>query len=307
MNKNYIQKLLNYLILSLTLITSVYSQDAGNSGLSFLKLGASAKSISAADIGLLNSDPASVFYNPAAVNLQNSASLMFTHQIWIQDLTSEILGANFSLFGLPFAIGVNTTKIKGFEIRTKPSAEPDGLFNANYFYGSISSGFTIIENLEFGVTIKYLYESLLSDDASGTGYDFGLIYSDLIQNLNVGFSMRNLGSMDALKTEKTKLPSDFIVNSTYKYDIDNSSFSFLPIFGIQKYLETENLHLHLGTDILYSKQFAVRLGYITGYESKGLTAGAGFYWNGFNVDYAFTPFKYGLGNANTITLTYSFK
>ena len=281
-------------------------QTAGNTGLSFLKIGASAKSIAASDIGFLNSDAASVYYNPASVNLQKSASVMFTHQMWIQDLTSEIVNANFTFWGLPIAVGVNTTKIKGFEIRTKPSSEPDGTFNVNYFYGNLSTGFTLVENLEFGVTIKYLYESLLSDDASGTGYDFGLIYTNLVENLNVGASVRNLGSMNALRTEKTKLPSDFIINSTYNIELENSSLELMPVIGVQKYLDVDNLHIHVGSEIVYDKQFALRVGYVTAYEAKGISAGAGFYWNGFNIDYAFTPFSYGIGNANTFSLVYTF-
>ena len=303
-----IQTSINKTIILFIIISSsmLLAQNAGNAGLSFLKIGASARSIASSDIGLLNSDPSSVYYNPAAVNLQTSASVMFTHQMWIQDLTSEIITANFTFWGLPFSFGVNTTKVKGFEIRTKPTAEPDGNFNANYFYGNISTGFSIIQNLEFGVTIKYLYEGLLSDDASGTGYDFGLLYTNLIDNLNVGASIRNLGSMNALRNEKTKLPADFIINSTYKLAFDNSSIDVLPVVGIQKYLDVDNLHIHIGNEVVYDKQFSLRLGYITGYESKGITAGAGFYWNSLNIDYAFTPFGYGIGNANTISLVYTF-
>jgi len=284
----------------------ILAQSAGNSGLSFLKNGPSASSISSSDIGLLNSDPSSVFYNPASITLQSAPSIMFTHQAWIQDINSEILNANFSLFGLPFAIGVNTTKISGFEARINPTDTPDAVFNINYFYGSLSTGFNLYKNLEFGFTIKYLHESLLSDDASGTGYDFGLLYSDLIDNLTLGASLRNLGSMSALREEKTKLPTDLIVNATYQLNFKNASFDILPVVGIQKYLDTDDIHIHVGAQTTYDKQFSLRLGYVTGYDSKGFAAGLGVYWSGFNIDYAFTPFSYGIGNANTITLAYTF-
>ncbi len=284
----------------------IYSQDAGNNGLSFLKIGASARGIGASDIGMLDSDPSSVFYNPAAINQQETESVLFTHQAWIQDLSSEIINANFSILELPFSFGVNTTKITGFEVRTTPTDIPDTKFDVNYFYGSLSTGFSLFKNLDFGVTIKYLYEGLLSDDASGTGYDLGLMYSDVIENLTVGASIRNLGSMEKLRHESTELPSDFILNATYKLKISNSDFRFLPVVGIQKYLEQDDIHIHAGTEAIYDEQFIVRVGYVTGYESKGLTAGAGFYWAGFNIDYAYTPFSFGIGNASTISLMYTF-
>ncbi|MDX1700580.1 MAG: PorV/PorQ family protein [Melioribacteraceae bacterium] len=287
-------------------VATIFAQDAGNTGLSFLKIGPSARSIGAGDLGFLDSDPSSVFHNPASVTQQSSEGVQFTHQGWIQDLTSEILHANFSMIGLPFTVGVNTTKISGFEARTLPTDTPDATFNANYFYGSLSTGFNLIDNVEFGISIKYLYESLLSDDASGTGYDFGLLYTDLIENLVIGASIRNLGSMEELRNEKTKLPSDLIVNARYSFEFENSQFGFSPIAGIQKYLEQDKIHLHVGTEASYDEQFFLRAGYVSGYDSKGLTTGAGFYWNGFNIDYAYTPFSYGIGNANTISLMYTF-
>ncbi len=176
-SKNFMIK--KILTLLLILAYPFLAQDAGKTGVSFLKIGPSAKNISVSDIGLLNADLSSVHYNPATINLLQSSTVQFTHQSWIQDMTSEIVNANFSLFGLPFAIGVNTTKISDFEIRTKPTDSPDATFNVSYFYGSLSTGFNLYDKLDFGFTIKYLYESLLSDDASGTGYDLGLVYSDL--------------------------------------------------------------------------------------------------------------------------------
>ena len=166
-------------------------------------------------------------------------------------------------------VGVNTTKISGFEIRTKPTETPDATFNVNYFYGSLATGFTLYDKLDFGFTIKYLYESLLSDDASGTGYDLGLIYSDLIDDLTVGASIRNLGSMDKLRNEKTKLPTDLIINAVYEIKLESASLNFLPVIGVQKYLELDDLHFHVGSDIMYDNQFSIRLGYVTGFEAKG--------------------------------------
>ena len=294
-------------IFILTFFTSIlFAQSAGNTGLSFLKIGSSARTIATSDIGFLNGDVSSVFYNPASVNFQESAGVIFTHQAWIQDVTSEIVNANFSLFGLPFSIGANTTKIKNFEVRTIPTENPDATFNVNYFYGSLSSGFNLYENLYFGFTIKYLYESLFTDDAGGTGYDLGLVYNDLIDNLKLGFSLRNLGSMDNLRNEKTKLPMDFIANASYQLTFENSLITLNPLFGVQKYSETDNLHIHAGTEVIYDNQFSLRAGYVSGFEAKGLSVGAGFFFKGFNIDYALTPFSYGLGSASTISLQYTF-
>lgn len=286
---------------------STFAQNAGLNGLSFLKVGASAKSIGTSDIGLLSDDISSVYYNPAAVNLQKNSSVMFTHQAWIQDVSSEVINAGFSFWDMPFTLGVNTTKVKGFEVRTIPSDTPDSEFDADFFFASLSTGANIYADFSVGFTIKYLYESMLTDDASGFGYDFGMMYKSILPNMNLGLSLRNLGSMNKLRDEETQLPSDIIVNATYFYRLEDSSFDFKPVVGIQKYLDVDEVHIHAGTSIEYDEVVNLHLGYVSGYESKGLSAGLGFLWKNFTVEYAITPFSYGLGNASTITLLYNFK
>ena len=78
------------------------------------------------------------------------------------------------------------------------------------------------------------------------------------------------------------------------------------IGGFQKYIDTDDTHIHVGGEIFYDNLIALRLGYISGYEAKGLTAGLGVYWQGINFDYAFTPYSYGLGTGHTISLMYTF-
>ncbi|MBK8945713.1 MAG: PorV/PorQ family protein [Ignavibacteriae bacterium] len=292
--------------LNFIIVFSVFAQNAGESGLSFLKIGPSAKTIAVSDIGFLDGNVSSVYYNPAAVNLNNTASIMFSHQAWIQDLSCQVVGSNFILWGIPLSISANTTKIKDFEVRTQPSEKPQSTFDVNYFYGNLSSGFGLTENIYFGFSIKYLYESIFTDDATGFGYDLGLIYADIFENLNFGLSVRNLGNMNNLRFEKTKLPSDLLLNATYKFSVESASLEIIPVFGIQNYFDAEIIHIHFGSEIGYDKQFFLRLGYVNGIESRNISFGAGVFYNGFNLDYAFTPFNYNIGNANTISLQYVF-
>lgn len=283
-----------------------FAQSAGSTGLSFLKNGIDARTIGSGDIGFLDSDPSAVYYNPAAINNYRSETVMFTHQAWIQDISSQIFNANFTLIGLPFSLGLNSTSISGFEVRTKPSDTPDANFDVNYFSGSLTTGFSLNEEIKFGITIKYLYESLLSDDAVGMAYDFGLIYNELVDNLTIGASIRNLGSMEKLRNEKTNLPSNILLNAVYEYEIDRTQFEIIPVAGIVKYFDQDNIHIHSGAEISYQKQFTLRFGYLTGYEAKGFSTGLGISWNSLNINYAYTPFSYALGNANTFSIMYQF-
>jgi len=296
------------LLITILLSTSImFAQSAGKSGLAFLKLGFGARNVAMGDLGVATAnDVTALNYNPALIsNFQNS-QLVFTHNELIQDSRSELFGASFSLFNLPFAVGINTTTISDIEIRTQPG-EAQSKFNVNYFYASLSTGFNVTENLSLGVTAKYLNENLFLAEANGFGFDFGASYKNIIEGLNIGASLRNIGSMNELLHEKTELPVDLRIGAAYNMPLESLESDVTVTGGFQKYTETEDSHIHFGGEFLFKKMFAVRAGYMTGYESKALTAGLGVFWNSINFDYAFAPYDYDLGSSHTISLMYNFK
>lgn len=294
-------------LLFVLLITSaVFAQSAGNSGLSFLKVGFSARNIAMGDLGVATAnDVSALYYNPALIADYSTSQLTFTHNQWIQDVASEMFGASFPLFGLPFAVGLNTTSITGFEMRTQPG-EPESTFDVHYFYGSLSTGFYVSDNISTGLTMKYLYENLFSDDASGVGFDFGLRYKDVIEGLDLAASYSNVGSMNSLRYEETKLPADLRVGAAYKFPLEQIQSNIILTGGVQKYTDTDDTHIHLGGEVFYNNLIAIRGGYMSGYDSKGLTLGLGLLWNNINFDYAYVPFEYGLGDSHIISLMYTF-
>jgi hypothetical protein len=209
------------------------------------------------------------------------------------------------MFNLPFAVGFNVTTVSDIEVRERPG-EPISKFNANYFFGSLSSGFNVIDNLDFGATFKYLYEGLLNDEATGYGFDFGLNYFTPIDGLTASTVIKNIGSMSALRNESTKLPAEFRFGGAYDFTLNSAMLDFVVVTEFQKYLDTDDIHINGGGEIIYNKTFAGRVGYQTGYESRGITGGVGIMWGNFSFDYAYMPFSLGLGNANLFSLQFKF-
>lgn len=285
---------------------SVYSQTAGNTGLSFLKYGFGARNIAMGDAGTaLSNDLTGLFYNPAKLALTDKSEVLFMHNQWIQDVSSEVIGAKTVLWGIPFAVGFNVTSIDGIEYREIPG-EPITEFDANYFYGSLSTGFFVTDDISVGTGVKYLYEGLLNDEASGFGFDFGVNYLLPYKGLSASAVVRNVGSMNALRNEETKLPAELRIGTAYTYSMEEAKFDFTGGAEFQKYLDTEDNHFNFGGEVLYNKLIAARAGYQTGYESRGFTAGIGLMWGNLKFDYAFLPFSYGLGNANLFSLQFKF-
>ncbi|MCK9279422.1 MAG: PorV/PorQ family protein [Melioribacteraceae bacterium] len=297
------KKLLVILLLAAT-ITS--AQSAGATGLSFLKLGSGARNIGIADFGSMNgNDISNYFYNPALIALNNTTRFSFTHNQQLFDLGSSSISVASNVWGLPLALNVNTTSVDNIEIRSQ-SGPATATFNANFFAATLGSGFKFDDNLSAGIAIKFIYEEMLNQDASGLGFDFGIVYKGFVENLSLGTSLRNIGSMSELAKESTNLPSDFRFGGEYSYPLESAKLNLIGLAGFQKYLEEDNSHIHTGLEVIYDDFFAIRGGYITGYESKSLTAGFGVQWKGFKIDYAYVPFEYGLGDNTSFTVSYTF-
>jgi hypothetical protein len=230
---------------------------------------------------------------------------MFMHNEWIQDVRSEVGGMKWNMFSLPWAVGFNVTSVDEIEVRQIPG-EPVSTFDANYFFMSLSSGFTVIDDLDFGATIKYLYEGILNDQANGLGFDFGFAYQTSVEGLSASAVMKNFGSMNALRNEETKLPTEVRIGPAYKFKIERAKLELIGAVEFQKYLDTENIHFNNGLDVVYDQLIALRMGYQSGYESRGFTAGLGLMWGNLRFDYAYMPFSLGLGNANLFSLQFKF-
>ncbi len=295
-----------FVILVLIFTSIILAQSAGSAGLSFLKNGSGARNIALGDLGVVgNYNISSVYYNPAVIGKLESSQIIFNHQQSMQDVTSDYFSGNAELLGIPLALSVNTTSVSDIEVRTGPGIA-SSTFNAQYSFASLSTGFNFDENIFFGATVRLLYESLLSDDATGYGFDFGGIYTNFIDGFDLGISIRNLGTMDELRNEATELPADLRIGVSHSRELQSIDSKLLLVGGIQKYTATDDTHIHAGAEILFRDFIALRGGYISGYESKGITAGFGVIWSGLNFDYAYAPYDFGLGDAHTISLMYSF-
>ena len=294
------------LIITMALISVSFSQTGGNSGLQFLKLGFGARNVALGDAGsAFSNDLTALFYNPAKLADNSSSEVMFMHNSWIQGVRSELAGAKTSVFGLPVAIGLNVTNINDIEVRTQPG-DPLSKFNANYFSGSIGTGFKVASRLDAGFSIKYLYENIFVDDANGMAFDLGLNYHTPIDGLELAASVRNLGSMNALRNVSTKLPTEIRGGTSYKVELPGSKLDLIGGVEFLSYTRDKENHLNLGGEITYDNTFSIRGGYQSGYITKEYTYGMGLIWGNLKLDYAYVPFKLGLGDASMFSIQFKF-
>jgi hypothetical protein len=215
-----------------------------------------------------------------------------------------MLAAKFSLFGLKLGLGLNSTRVGEIEVRDRPGAALS-TFTADFMAISLGTGFNISEKFSAGLALKYLYEGMFYEDATGFAVDLSGRYS-VNESLFITAAIRNLGAMNELKTVATKLPADFRIGGGYNFVLPQNKLTFTTGLEVQKFLSTDDIHINAGVEAVYDGLLALRLGYQSLYEAKGLTTGIGIYWNRLAFDYALTPFGQDLGLGHTFSVKLGF-
>lgn len=288
-----------YLAFFLLPIQQSFSQ-AGNSGLSFLKIGVGARSLAMGDIMTLDKpDPSSLYHNPASMGLSNHSMLMLMHREWVEDTRIEYFGALIPVGKFRFGVGINLTSVDNIEIRTVPGPSQGTFSSKNSTLGlSASYGF---DNISFGFTGKFLYEKFLIDEATGYALDIGAIYNTPWM-FQIGLAINNIGSMNALRIESSKLPTMIRIGGSTAFNIKDINSAIVAVTEFVSVFREQKSHIHIGTEFCYQDMFSLRAGIQTNYQSRFFSTGVGFKYNIFAVDYAFVPFEYDFGSTHTISV-----
>ncbi len=196
------------LLVIFTMVSYLAAQDAGKTGLAFLKIGVDARAAGMGDAYTsIARDAASTYWNPAGLALTNANSVVLTHNSWLQDVNHEFIAVQMFNGKHNIALSLNMIFVSGIELRDNRATEtPYGETSAHNVALADSYATTIFEDWKIGTQIKYLYEKYYLESADGVAFDLGLMHEQLIEDLNWGFVIQNIGSMAKLRNESTPLP-----------------------------------------------------------------------------------------------------
>jgi hypothetical protein len=292
------------ILLIIPIAVNAQNDGAASTGLSFLKLGAGARALAMGEaFSSVSNDATAFIYNPARLVIGDKGNVSFMHNFSVQDLSTDFIAAKFpSGKKLAFGLGVFTTGVNDIEIRNTPGAVVE-TFDSRNFSAGLSVAYMVANNVSVGITGKLIYEKIYVDDASGYAFDFGTNYSK--DNYSLSFAIANVGSIDDLKNENSKLPSLVRFGGSYKF-LPSKTFSILAALDGFQVLSGGSFHLHSGIEAGYKDFLFLRLGYQSGYENKGLTTGLGFRYQAWSIDYAFVPYTDSFGTSNAISLGVNF-
>jgi hypothetical protein len=191
-----------------------------------------------------------------------------------------------------------------FEETDENAQELGRQFGANDFALGIGIANHLDEHFSYGVNMKYIFSKLESYNASAIALDFGLHWLiPFTDNLSASVTLMNIGrQFDYYNDIKESLPINFRMGVSKK-------LAHLPLeialsLNDMSVDTDETLDLikrfSIGGEFTLSEKLRLRLGYDNDihsdlestdeYRFSGISAGIGFYFKNFRIDYAYSNY-----------------
>lgn len=297
-----------FLALALS-VDAAQAGDPGEAAYSFLKIGTDARSEAMGGAMTAVADQlGSTFYNPAALSRTLPRSVMASYVNWLTDIQAGSLAVSWAAGGAG-RIGVSAQYLDygKFDPR-EADGSPGAEFSASDLAIALSWSSKAGERFAYGVTGRFITESI--DDASTTALagDLGLLYEFPDTRTQAGIAVRNLGvqmkSVDG--GDKEDLP--LLVSAGLSHRLRGAPL----LFAVDVIKPSDDdFGGAFGVELAAFKQMLIRAGYNTliakietdsdSDNFAGLSLGAGFVLERIAIDYAFASYSE-LGDAHRFTI-----
>lgn len=276
-----------------------------NTGLAFLKIGAGARAAAMGEayVAIAN-DATGLYWNPAGVVRVPLREVIFTHNEWFQGVSHDFIGIVFPRQKDAIGLSIILNNIDGLERRLIASKQPIAEFSAHDVAVGLSYARKFGSRLNLGITTKYLYEKIYLDSAFGFALDLGFQLETGFAGIVVAAAIHNIGTMSELRQESIKLPT--LVRFGCASPLAALSDGKLLLAADIMHVLEEKTHLNLGVEYFWKSRIALRAGYQTGFEEKGISTGFGLNLGVIRFNYAFVPFDADLNNTHRLGLGLKF-
>jgi hypothetical protein len=171
-----------------------------------------------------------------------------------------------------------------------------GSFNPYYYSVGLTYAEDLFSTLNLGASVKTIGEDIDNSTASTVAFDLGAEYdlADLttLQGLSLGSSLQNFGPQLA----GADLPTTWRTGVSYKFPFFDLRDTLLlnGDFQVPVLATWGQTTFSVGAELRYGRFLSLRVGYQTGDYGgvtglTGITAGAGFGMDWWQVDYAWVP------------------
>ncbi len=302
-------------------------QRVGTSAAQFLKIGLGARAIGLGETyAAIADDAEALYWNPAGLTRVDGHSLIFSHNEWLVDTKLEFAGAVYHL-NQANTIGMSITYLHTEDMIETTEFQPFGTgrtFGFGDFLIGLSYARQMTTNFSFGITTKYMQETIAEVSLKSLLFDLGTFYDTGWRSVRFAMTVTNFGQ-------------DIVPDGTFMVQNLDGEFeevtefqSFPPpiLFRIgiaanvvenEQHVITSSVQLNhpndnteslnFGAEYVWKDFLALRMGYLTQRVEESLSFGFGLHAPisiaDFRLDYAYTNFGR-LGNVNRFALQFSF-
>ncbi len=289
----------------LTLIANGQSfNNAGSTGMQFLKIGTSARAGGMGNaFGSVSGDVSSLALNPASIGTIENISLSVNHTTWVEQTDINFIGLVVPLSDR-VNIALHTTYLTSGNIEITTIDIPEGT-GQYYDVADVAVGFTssvrLTAQLTFASTIKYLQERIYDVSTDGLSLDAGMWYATGFKSLNLGFSVTNLGFEQQfsgkplevryapadpaepevraeLQTEKFALPLSFRASGSFDlfemFDEKTASHQLITAVDFLQNADTRE-RVNIGSEYRFEEMLFLRGGYQFNADELSWSTGIG--------------------------------
>lgn len=309
------------------LLPNLGGQRVGTSSAQFLKIGTGPRAVAMgqAFVAIAN-DAEALYYNPAGLTQFNRNELFFSNTRWLVDIQMEFLGMVYHLDEVN-SVGLAITYLHTEDMEETTELYPYG--TGRYFSYSdalvgLSYARKMTDKFSFGITVKYLYETLAELNINALLFDLGTYYRTGWESIRFAVTVTNFGNdiAPAGSFQHKNLENEVITRDSFQ--------KFPPpiLFRVgiaAEFLQTEE-HLlsgsiqlnhpndnvenvNIGLEYWWQDLFALRGGFTSARLEEDFSAGFGLNVPvsalDIGVDYAFSNFGR-LGYVNRFALSIRF-
>lgn len=250
--------LVSLLLLFSLLLRSAFAQ----TGLTFLQLGVTAREQAMANVGVASATGAAAnYYNPALLNSGEKSVILFSQSLWLLDTYSSYAATAFNYGQSALGFSLTWLTINDIPIRTRPTESPEGTFAAQNLALSASYAYSFSNRFTLALTSKFLYERIFIDDATGVAFDLSGLYA-LSSNFRLAAALQNLGGMNALSSESSRLPTLLRAGAAIRL-----LFLLLKVAFCLKPTQLSCFPTLLCSTLVQSSSFVISFGHVLGLHS----------------------------------------
>lgn len=270
---------------------------AGTSGFQFLKIPVDARAAAMSGTVVANAfDASALFWNPALAAQIDRLQLGLSHTVYYADVTIDYAAISYPLRSLGLTLGLSLQALNSGEMDVTTEFAPFGT-GETFRFVDIAAGLTVSQTLtdlfSYGITAKYVRESVAGLTATSVVFDFGVFYRIGTTGAQLGVAIRNFGLDGTPEGELTRTvlgsnaplvekdfesftpPTTFLMGVTYHLFRDNAR-NDLQISG-QLTNPTDNAEsFNLGVEYTWNALLILRGGYRFGVDEFSVPSlGAG--------------------------------